>query len=98
MEKVKTPTIIPAKRQRAKSMFADPSLQLNVAGQKKMTLDDMHAELATEYGSYNRGLRPAQEREMPEPLPKKTTECKRILEEFMAKVQAKLAKFDGASK
>lgn len=79
-------------------MFADRSLQLNVAGQKKITLDDMHAELATKYGSYNRGLRPVQERQMPEPLPIKTPECKKIFEEFMAKVQAKLAKFDGASK
>lgn len=80
---------MPAKRQRAKSMFIVPAVPSNNVDIKKFTMDDLNLEFTKKYKSHNRGLKPGPERQLREPPPQKMSECQKIYEEFKAKLQAK---------
>lgn len=71
----------PAKRQRAKSMYAPRKHAIK----KKSTMDDTHLELHAKYESPNRGLKSSAARQLSGPLPKPVTDFQKIYEEFKAK-------------
>lgn len=77
------------KRQRTKSMFAD---RVGKSEQMKLTMNDMHIEIAERFSYHNRGLKPVRQRQIAEPMPKQLTIFEKIHEEIKAKVQAKNAK------
>lgn len=77
-----------AKRQRAKSMFAE---QPSGSCKRKVTLDDLHVEFSAKYNSANRGLKPRHECQLSKPQPDTASEFQKIYDEFKAKLNAKNA-------
>lgn len=74
------------RRERAKSMFVDNPTT------KQTTMDDMHLELHTKFGSPNRGLKSANNRQLGERKPEPLSEWQKLQEEFKKKVEAIKAK------
>lgn len=74
------------RRERAKSMFADNPTR------KQTTMYDMHLELHTKFGSPNRGLKSANNRQLGERKPEPLSEWQKLQEEFKKKVEAIKAK------
>lgn len=77
------------KRQRAKSVFAEPAEHQMEAKKKKVTLDDMHVEFSAKYNSPNRGLKPSTDRQLRDPPPKAVPEGREFFEELKAILQEK---------
>lgn len=73
--------------QRAISVCAD---SVNIA-QEKPTMDDMHAEFHQKCNSPNRGLKPGNQRILPDVRPETLSDFQKLQNEFKAKVVAKNA-------
>lgn len=80
---------MPAKRQRAKSMFIE---RIQQANRKIVTIDDMNQEFSVKFNTQNRGLKSVKERKSSEPLSTGISVYQKICEEFKAKIQAKIVK------